>query len=96
MLTGALIMLGRDHIPETLTSHIPSATQAVGLPDVTGRGHRAFARSASGADWGLRTEAASPDEAATDALRQCNSRRPEGGVACQLVHLDDAWVLPEG
>lgn len=37
---GALIMLGRDHIPDTLKSHIPSASQAVGLPDVTGRGHR--------------------------------------------------------
>ena len=74
----------------------PEAVRAFNRQYVTGRGHRAFARSPSGAAWGLRTEAASPDEAATDALRQCNSRRPEGGVACQLVHLDDAWVLPEG
>lgn len=73
----------------------PEAVRAFNRQYVTGRGHRAFARSPSGAAWGLRTEAASPDEAATDALRQCNSRRPEGGVACQLVHLDDAWVLPE-
>lgn len=73
----------------------PEAAQAFNRQYVTGRGHRAFARSPSGAAWGLRTDAASPDEAATDALRQCNGRRPEGGVACQLVHLDDAWVLPE-
>ena len=33
------IVVGRDHIPHTLASHIPSADQAVGRPDVTGRGH---------------------------------------------------------
>jgi hypothetical protein len=36
---GAMIMLGRDHIPDTIAGYIPSATQAVGMPDVTGRGH---------------------------------------------------------
>lgn len=34
-----LIVVGRDHIPQTLASHIPSADQAIGRPDVTGRGH---------------------------------------------------------
>lgn len=59
------------------------------------RGHRAFARSPSGAAYGLHTQASSVELAATEALGQCNRRRPEGGVSCQLVHLDDAWVLPE-
>lgn len=59
------------------------------------QGHRAFARSPSGAAYGLQTRASSVELAATEALGQCNRRRPEGGVACQLVHLDDAWVLPE-
>lgn len=36
---GAMIMLGRDHIADTLAGYIPSATQAIGMPDVTGRGH---------------------------------------------------------
>jgi hypothetical protein len=35
----SLIVLGRDHIPETLVNHDPSATQPLGQPDVNGRGH---------------------------------------------------------
>jgi hypothetical protein len=37
---SGLIVLTRDHIPYTLRTHIPSAEQAVGRPDVTGRGHQ--------------------------------------------------------
>ena len=36
---GGLILIGRDHLDETLEKLIPSAAQAVGRPDVTGRGH---------------------------------------------------------
>lgn len=36
---SGMIVVSRDHILETLESHIPSAEQAVGRPDVTGRGH---------------------------------------------------------
>jgi hypothetical protein len=36
---GGLILIGRDHLDETLDKLIPSATQAVGRPDATGRGH---------------------------------------------------------
>ncbi len=36
---SGLIVVSRDHVLETLESHIPSAEQAVGRPDVTGRGH---------------------------------------------------------
>jgi hypothetical protein len=35
---AGLVLVGRDHIGETLENHIPSADQAVGRPDVTGRG----------------------------------------------------------
>ncbi len=35
---AGLVVVGRDHIGETLENHIPSAEQAVGRPDVTGRG----------------------------------------------------------
>lgn len=35
---AGLVLVGRDHIGETLETHIPSAEQAVGRPDVTGRG----------------------------------------------------------
>jgi hypothetical protein len=37
---SGLIVLTRDHIPRTLATHIPAAEQAVGRPDVTGRGHQ--------------------------------------------------------
>jgi hypothetical protein len=36
---GGLVLLGRDHIGETLARTIPSAAQPVGRPDVAGRGH---------------------------------------------------------
>lgn len=36
---GGLIVLARDHVGDTLEEFIPSATQAVGRPDLTGRGH---------------------------------------------------------
>jgi hypothetical protein len=35
---AGLVLVGRNHIGETLESHIPTADQAVGRPDVTGRG----------------------------------------------------------
>ena len=34
-----LLVVSRDHIGQTLGEHIPSAEQAPGLPDRTGRGH---------------------------------------------------------
>ncbi len=34
-----LIVLGRDHIPETIDAFDPPADQALGLPDHSGRGH---------------------------------------------------------
>ena len=36
---AGLIVVSRDHVAETLDTHIPSAEQAVGRPDVSGRGH---------------------------------------------------------
>ena len=36
---SGLIVVSRDHVAETLDTHIPSAEQAVGRPDVSGRGH---------------------------------------------------------
>lgn len=36
---SGLIVLSRDHVPEMLDSYIPSATQAIGRDDLTGRGH---------------------------------------------------------
>jgi len=38
---AGLIVVSRDHVRNTLETHIPSAEQAVGRPDVTGRGHKA-------------------------------------------------------
>lgn len=38
---AGLIVVGRDHIQSTLETHIPSADQAIGRPDVAGRGHAA-------------------------------------------------------
>jgi len=35
----SLVVVTRDHLADTLTSHMPSAAQAVGQPDVAGRGH---------------------------------------------------------
>ncbi len=34
-----LVVVTRDHLGATLDSHLPSAAQAVGRPDVAGRGH---------------------------------------------------------
>jgi hypothetical protein len=35
----ALVVVSRDHLSGTLESHLPSADQPVGRPDVSGRGH---------------------------------------------------------
>lgn len=35
-----LVIVGRDHILDTLEEHLPSASQALGRPDGTGRGHK--------------------------------------------------------
>ena len=36
---AGMIVVTRDHVRETLETHIPSAEQAVGRPDIAGRGH---------------------------------------------------------
>jgi hypothetical protein len=36
---SGMVIISRDHVPETLATHIPWAEQAVGRPDVAGRGH---------------------------------------------------------
>jgi hypothetical protein len=36
---AGLVIVSRDQVPETLESHLPRAEQAIGRPDVTGRGH---------------------------------------------------------
>ncbi len=41
---AALVILTRDHVGETLANFVPSAEQAPGKPDVTGRGHDAHMR----------------------------------------------------
>ncbi len=38
---AGLVVVARDHILHTLETHMPSAEQPVGRPDVTGRGHAA-------------------------------------------------------
>ncbi|MFZ2988414.1 DUF805 domain-containing protein, partial [Ideonella sp.] len=55
-------------------------------------GHRAFASAGNGA-WGMRAGANSSDEAALDALADCNGRLGQEVNTCQLVHLDDDWVV---
>lgn len=42
---SGLVIVSRDHVEDTLSSHIPAADQPLGRPDATGRGlsgHRAF------------------------------------------------------
>jgi hypothetical protein len=36
---AGMIVVSRDHVPQTLQWYFPAAEQAVGRPDVTGRGH---------------------------------------------------------
>jgi hypothetical protein len=36
---AGLIVLSRDHVPQTLNENVPRSEQAPGRPDVTGRGH---------------------------------------------------------
>lgn len=72
----------------------PEAVLAFKQQYLTRDGHRAFARSPSGAAFAWRTEANSPEEASTEALAECNRRRPADSSSCQLVHVDDSWVLP--
>ena len=38
LLVAGAVILSRDHVTETLANTIPSATQPVGRPDVSGRG----------------------------------------------------------
>jgi hypothetical protein len=35
----SLVVVTRDHLADSLDAHMPSAVQAVGRPDVSGRGH---------------------------------------------------------
>ena len=41
---AGLVVVARDHILHTLQTHMPSAEQSVGRPDITGRGHAANLR----------------------------------------------------
>jgi hypothetical protein len=41
---AGMIVISRDHVPDTLATHIPAGEQAPGRPDVTGRGHEAHER----------------------------------------------------
>jgi hypothetical protein len=41
---AGLVLVSRDHLSDTLDYHVPSAEQALGRPDVTGRGHRDHVR----------------------------------------------------
>ncbi|MGH8542890.1 MAG: hypothetical protein ACREX3_04475, partial [Gammaproteobacteria bacterium] len=41
---SGMIVVSRDHVRQTLETHIPFAEQAVGRPDVAGRGHEANLR----------------------------------------------------
>ena len=41
---SGVVVVSRDHIPATLEAHIPVAEQAIGRPDVAGRGHAANLR----------------------------------------------------
>ena len=36
---AGMVIVTRDHVPDTLADYVPSAEQAVGRPDVSGRGH---------------------------------------------------------
>ena len=36
---SGMVVVSRDHVPDTLATHIPWAEQAIGRPDITGRGH---------------------------------------------------------
>ncbi len=38
---SGLVLISRDHVRASLESYIPAAEQAVGRPDVVGRGHEA-------------------------------------------------------
>jgi hypothetical protein len=41
---AGMVMVSRDHVPTTLEGYIPAADQALGRPDVVGRGHAAHLR----------------------------------------------------
>jgi hypothetical protein len=41
---SALLVMSRDHVKQTLDSHMPSATQSPGLPDAIGGGHAIHTR----------------------------------------------------
>lgn len=41
---SGVVVVSRDHIPATLEAHIPVAEQAIGRPDIAGRGHAANLR----------------------------------------------------
>jgi AAA domain len=36
---AGMVVVTRDHVPDTLSGYVPRAEQAVGRPDVSGRGH---------------------------------------------------------
>jgi uncharacterized membrane protein YhaH (DUF805 family) len=54
-------------------------------------GHKAFATSASGG-WGWAATRRSQNEAARDALLDCETRRPTYTAPCELVNVNGQWA----
>lgn len=58
---------------------------------LSARGHKAFATSPSGG-WGWAATRRSPNEAARDALLDCETRRPTYTAPCVLVNVNGQWA----
>jgi uncharacterized membrane protein YhaH (DUF805 family) len=58
---------------------------------LSAKGHKAFATSPSGG-WGWAATRRSQNEAARDALLDCETRRPPYTAPCMLVNMDGQWA----
>ncbi len=58
---------------------------------LSARGHKAFATSPSGG-WGWAATRRSQNEAARDALLDCETRRPTYTAPCELVNVNGQWA----
>ncbi len=72
---------------------LPNFDAQVGFNEsyLSARGHKAFATSPSGG-WGWAATRRSPNEAARDAVLDCETRRPAYTAPCEVVNVNGQWA----
>jgi uncharacterized membrane protein YhaH (DUF805 family) len=73
--------------PDAESDAVLAARAAFNGEYAQARGHKAFALSSSGA-WGMKSGAASPEEAMAGALTSCDAQRAPDSAPCKTINLN--------